>query len=137
MPRTIYILWKCTVYKMKKKKKQTNLFQLKKQRKRTLAKGKLPKRFPNNLEDINVKDNFLSLFLLYLNQNLVKLSYRNRTGQVEEIHFSFSEKNLNHLDLAQTFSQSLNLEGHHLLLFSEAGHFMSQFTLSLNYFNYF
>ena len=54
-----------TVYKIFK-----NLFQLKTQQKRTLEKGKLPKRFPNNLEDINVKyikHNFLPLFLFYLN----------------------------------------------------------------------
>lgn len=78
-----------------------------------MEKGKLPKRFPNNLEDINVKDtkhNFLSLFLLSLNENLVKLSYRNRTVQVEEIHFSLHEKNVNHLDLAPNFPSSVNLE---------------------------
>jgi hypothetical protein len=58
-----------------------------------LEKGKLTLRFPNNLEDINVKDtthNFLSLFLLCSDENCV--GHRNRTVQVEEILFSHHEK---------------------------------------------
>jgi hypothetical protein len=107
-----------------------------------LEKGKLPERYPNNLEDINVRDpkhNFLSLFLFCSEKGRVKLGYRNRTDQVEETHFSLHEKTFK----SSGFSSNVSLvsdfrsTSYHLLLFSEAELWISWFTLPLNCFTFF